>query len=84
MDNMDHHNIKGRSRERRRAQRERRRRREMRASNTSDVLVMTPTRGGIEDMATASALQRARVATINTKRDRDICRLCHGMRVERT
>ena len=65
MDNMDHHNIKGRSRERRRAQRERRRRREMRASNISDVLGMTPTKGGNEDMATASALQRARAAAIN-------------------
>ena len=57
-------NIEGRSKERRKARRERkhRSRRERRASNVSDVLGMTPTKEGNEDMATAAALQRARAA----------------------
>ena len=64
-------NIKGRSRERRRAQRERKKQRRVRrASSVSDVLGMTPTRGGNEDMATATALQRARAAAIHRHDER--------------
>ena len=65
-------NIRGRSKERRRARRERtkqRSRRDRRASNVSDVLGMTPTKGGNEDMATATALQRAKTAAVHRHDD---------------
>ena len=56
-------NIEGRSKERRRARRERtRHRRRDRRASVSDVLGMTPTRKGNEDMATATALQLAQAA----------------------
>ena len=53
-------NIKGRIKERHRTLRERRRRRtkrDMWTSNVNDVLGMTITKGGDEDMVTALALQ---------------------------
>ena len=64
-------NIKGRSRERRRAQRERKKQRRVRrASSVSDVLGMTPTKGGNEDMVTATALQRAKAVTMHRHDER--------------
>ena len=70
MRSMD--NIEGRSKERRRArhQRKKHQRRARRASNVSDVLGMTPTKGGNEDMVTATALQRARAAAIHRHDER--------------